>query len=307
MAKRRLRGRPLDAILLLDKPSGISSNKALQQVKAIYFAQKAGHTGSLDPLATGMLPICFGEATKFSQFLLDADKHYQVTAQLGVRTDTCDSEGEITATAETSEIDSDAIETVLKTFRGSIEQVPSMFSALKHQGIPLHKLARQGIEVERKARTINISNLSILNFAQQQATLSLDVKCSKGTYIRNLVDDIGQALGCGAHVIELHRLSVGSFNADEMISMDRLEALRKEEAFAALDALLLPLKNISQQLPQLKITSAAAFRLRQGQSIENCRIQTAGLVSLYIGDDEFIGIGETKVDGSLIAKRLMKS
>ena len=306
MAKRRLRGRPLNGIILLDKPLEMSSNKALQQVKGLYFAQKAGHTGSLDPLATGMLPICFGEATKFSQFLLDADKHYQVTAQLGVRTNTCDSEGEVIATAETATINHQLIEAVLEKFRGTIEQIPSMFSALKHQGVPLYKLARKGIEVERRARTVIISLLSILAFEPSKAHLTLDVKCSKGTYIRNLVDDIGQALGCGAHVIALRRLSVSHFDATKMLSLTKLEALRQQQAFAALDALLLPLENISQSLPQLRLTSAAAFRLRQGQLITHQQIQTTGLVSLSVKNEGFIGIGEISADGILQAKRLLK-
>ena len=183
MARKKACGRSLNGVLLLNKPYAISSNKVLQRVKGIYFAQKAGHTGSLDPLATGMLPICFGEATKFSQFLLDANKHYQVVAQLGVRTTTCDIEGEITSTNSTVAITYEKIEDILQQFRGTIEQVPSMFSALKYQGVPLYKLARQGIEVERQARTVNINALSIIDFDPQQKLLTLDVKCSKGTYI----------------------------------------------------------------------------------------------------------------------------
>jgi len=307
VTKRRARGRLLDGLLLLDKPSGISSNAALQRTKSIYFAKKAGHTGSLDPLATGMLPICFGEVTKFSQFLLDADKHYQVVAQLGVRTDTGDSEGEVIATEKTTHIDVEAIENVLTNFRGTIKQVPSMFSALKSQGVPLYKLARQGIEVQRQPRSVTIRQLSLLDFNQVNATLSLDVKCSKGTYVRNLVDDIGIALGCGAHVIALRRLRVGEFAAADMVTQLQLEALRNEKAFAQLDALLLPLYRIFQKLPQINLTAAAAFRLRQGQVIDERVDVTAGLVTLYDTKDGFIGIGVVKDDGSLAAKRLLKA
>ena len=307
MTKRRAHGRLLDGILLLDKPVGMSSNKALQLTKSIYYAKKAGHTGSLDPLATGMLPLCFGEATKFSQFLLDADKHYQVVAQLGVRTDTGDSEGKVIATEKTTHIDVEDIERVLTDFRGTIRQVPSMFSALKHQGVPLYKLARQGIEVQRQPRGVTIQQLSLLAFDQGNATLSLDVKCSKGTYVRNLVDDIGVMLGCGAHVITLRRLAVGEFAAVDMVTLVRLDALRKEEAFTQLDALLLPLHRIFQKLPQIDLTVAAAFRLRQGQVIDEGVGVAAGLATLYDTKGDFIGIGMVKDNGSLVAKRLLRA
>lgn len=304
MSKRRLRGRELNGILLLDKPIGITSNKALQTVKNLYFAQKAGHTGSLDPLATGMLPICFGETTKFSQFLLDADKQYTVTAQLGERTTTCDSEGEVIETKEASHIGMADIENVLPQFRGDIQQIPSMFSALKHNGQPLYKLARQGIEVERKARDITIFQLTLLSYADQR--LHLQVHCSKGTYIRNLVDDIGQALGCGAHVIELRRTQVASFASEQMVSMQTLAALREEEAFTELDDFILPLNSIAQGMPHLQVTSAAAFRLLQGQVVDDAIIETPGLFCL-LREQQFIGIGEVDDVGHLRAKRMIKS
>ena len=253
-----------------------------------------------------MLPICFGEATKFSQFLLDANKHYQVEAQLGVRTTTCDAEGEIVEIIDASSITLANMDPVLQEFSGTIEQVPSMFSALKHQGVPLYKLARQGIEVERKARTVHIESLSMLDFNEQQSILRLDVKCSKGTYVRNLVDDIGQVLGCGAHVTMLHRLSVASFTANQMVSLDKLEMLRQETAFAELDALILPLETISQTLPKINLTTAAAFRLRQGQLINDSNIKGRGLVSLSSENNHFFGIGEIVEEGVLAAKRLVK-
>lgn len=306
MTKRRARGRLLDGILLLDKPLGMSSNVALQRTKSIYFAKKAGHTGSLDPLATGMLPICFGEATKFSQFLLDADKHYQVVAQLGIRTDTCDSEGKVIATDKTTHIDVEDIEKVLTDFRGTIKQIPSMFSALKRQRVPLYKLARQGIEVQRQPRSVTIQQLSLLAFDKANATLSLDVKCSKGTYVRNLIDDIGIVLGCGAYVIALRRLGVGEFVAADMVTQLQLEALRKKQAFTQLDALLLPLHRIFQKFPQINLTAAAAFRLCQGQVINEDFSVTGGLVTLHNTKGHFIGIGVVKDNGSLVAKRLLR-
>lgn len=304
MKRAKSRGRPIDGILLLDKPIGLSSNQALQQVKGIYFAQKAGHTGSLDPLATGMLPLCFGEATKFSQFLLDADKHYQVTAQLGLKTTTCDSEGEVIETRDASSITLRDIENILPQFTGAIKQIPSMFSALKHQGQPLYKLARQGIEVEREARDVTISELTLLNFDPKEQTMSLDVHCTKGTYIRNLVDDMGEALGCGAHVIELRRLGVSQFTADQMISMETLNKLREQEAFAELDNFILPLESIAHTLPKIELTASAAFKLNHGESIENLSPLKKGFVSLQMPDQTFFGIGEITPEGRLIPKRL---
>lgn len=301
MAKKRPRGRPINGILLLDKPLGLSSNQALQTVKNIYFAQKAGHTGSLDPLATGMLPLCFGEATKFSQFLLEADKEYVVKAQLGVRTSTCDSEGEVIAEKDATAVSLAMVTAALEKFRGPIQQIPSMFSALKHKGQPLYKLARQGIEVERKPRDITIYELELLDF--QNCELSLRVKCSKGTYIRNLVDDIGEVLGCGGHVVELHRTHVGAFKSEQMISLESLETLRQGEQFAELDALILPLEAISLELPRLELTNAAAFQLQQGQMVDGMSLPDAPLVQLF-HQQRFIGIGACTA-GELVAKRLI--
>ena len=303
MAKKRARGRPINGILLLDKPIGFSSNQALQTIKNIYFAQKAGHTGSLDPLATGMLPICFGEATKFSQFLLDADKEYVVKAQLGVRTSTCDSEGEVIAEKDATGVTLAMITTALEKFRGNTQQIPSMFSALKHNGQPLYKLARQGIEVERKPRDITIYELELLDFETCQ--LSLRVKCSKGTYIRNLVEDIGEALGCGAHVVALRRTEVGAFKLTQMVSLESLEALRQTEQFTELDALILPLETMSQEMPTLELTSAAFYQLQNGQTLQQVELAEAPLVRL-LHQQHFIGIGSCSAAGELVAKRLIK-
>ena len=300
--KQHLRGRPIDGIFLLNKPKGISSNAALQTVKALYFAQKAGHTGSLDPIATGMLPICFGEATKFSQYLLNADKHYQVTAQLGVRTDTCDTEGQVieTKTIETTQTE---LEKVLENFRGDILQIPSMFSALKHKGQPLYKLARQGIEVEREARPIKIYELQLIDFTAD--SFSLDVRCSKGTYIRNLVDDIGQALGCGAHVTALHRLGVAGFQAEQMIDIPALETSKHAEAFKEMDELLLPMSSALVHLPILALSEVASFQLQQGNAVQVFKAPTAGFVRLQNSRQEFIGIGEIQEDGKVAPRRLI--
>jgi len=210
MARRR-RGRSLDGILVLDKPSGVSSNRALQMAKRLYGAAKAGHTGSLDPLATGVLPLCFGEATKFSQFLLDADKAYESTFVLGVATATGDAEGEVQVTGDASAVTEADVAAALDTFRGEIEQVPSMYSALKHQGQPLYKLARQGKEVERKTRRVVIKQLDLRAFrGGAQAQVDIYLECSKGTYVRSLAEDLGAVLACGAHVSRLRRTRAGA-------------------------------------------------------------------------------------------------
>lgn len=231
--------RQVDGILLLDKPVGLSSNQILQKVKYLFQAKKAGHTGTLDVLASGLLVICFGKATKLAGTLLNANKSYLVTAKLGIKTTTCDAEGEIVATKPTAAITRELIEEVLQKFRGEILQTPSMYSALKHKGTPLYKLARQGIEVERKPRKVNIFSLKLL--AWQQDELTLEIVCSKGTYVRNLIDDIGQMLGCGAYVTALRRLSIGKFNAAQMHTFEQLQQAYQDNGLCALDAKLLPL------------------------------------------------------------------
>jgi len=232
--------RQIDGVLLLDKPIGISSNQALQKIKHLFQAKKAGHTGTLDVLASGLLIICFGKATKLAGTLLNANKSYQVTAKLGIKTTTCDAEGEVVATKPTDKITEELIESVLQKFRGEIMQVPSMYSALKHKGTPLYKLARQGIEVERKARKVNIYKLELLDWHQD--LLKLEVCCSKGTYVRNLIDDIGQALGCGAYVAELRRLSVGKFKTEQMCTIDQLKRSYEADGLAAIDVKILPME-----------------------------------------------------------------
>ena len=247
MAKRHRRGRPVHGILLLDKPCGGSSNHALQRAKRMFGASKAGHTGSLDPLATGMLPVCFGEATKLSAFLLDADKGYETTLKLGVTTDSADADGEIVQTRAVPDwLDEDQFAAICQRFTGSLTQVPPMVSAIKIDGQRLYKLARQGKKVERPARPVTIHHLEVLAFSGDTARLA--VHCSKGTYIRSLVTDIGEAIGCGAHVIALRRTFVSPFQQQPMISLETLEQMMtgppgaddQSALWPALDALLLP-------------------------------------------------------------------
>lgn len=303
MARQRHRGRAVSGILLLDKPAGITSNGALQTVKKMYAAAKAGHTGSLDPLATGMLPICFGEATKFSQFLLDADKEYRVTARLGVVTETGDADGEVIRTRPVAVTPAE-VETALMAFEGDIEQIPSMYSAIKHQGQPLYKLARQGIEVERQPRRVTIHRLTLHEVAADSVTF--DVACSKGTYVRTLVEDLGERLGCGAHVTALRRLSAGPYPAERMMTLDQLGALKAEGGFEALDALLLPVATSVAEWPRVELGDNAAWYLRQGQPVMAENRPRDGWVSLWEkSSGRFLGVGEIQEDGRVAPRRLL--
>jgi tRNA pseudouridine55 synthase len=304
VAKRH--GRPIDGILILDKPQGITSNTALQMAKRLFSAAKAGHTGSLDPLATGVLPLCFGEATKFSQYLLDADKIYRSTFALGVSTASGDSDGEILAQCDASALDGAQIEAALAQFRGAIEQVPSMYSAIKKDGQPLYKLARQGIEVERAPRAVVIRELRIEAFrAGARAELDLWVHCSKGTYVRSLAEDLGRVLGCGAHVCRLRRVQAGPFGAADAVTLQSLEALRAREAFAELDQLLRPADTAVAALPRVTLAEAAGFYLRQGQPVLVPKAPTAGLVQLQLASGEFVGVGEILDVGRVAPRRLV--
>ena len=300
--RHRHKGRPVNGILLLDKPIGLTSNDALQEVKHLYKARKAGHTGSLDPLASGLLPICLGEATKASGFLLDADKHYRMTCRLGVRTTTGDAEGEVLETRPVGALDAAALEAVLDRFRGPIQQVPPMYSAVKHQGERLYKLARQGMEVTREARTVVIHELRLL--AMNLPELELDVHCTKGTYVRTLAEDIGDLLGCGAHVITLRRLGVGPYDEAGMITLADLKQLLLQ-GFEALDAILLPVETALAQWPGVRLSSDAAFYLRQGQPVLVPHAPTSGWVRLYQGEHQFLGMGQILDDGRVAPKRLM--
>lgn len=291
MMKRNLHG-----IFLLDKPLGGSSNHALQRVKRLFYAEKAGHTGSLDPLATGMLPICFGEATKYSQHLLDANKIYEVTAQLGVRTDTGDSEGQIISQCECHATYDDIVQ-ILPKFTGEIQQIPPMHSALKHKGRPLYEYARKGETIDRPARTVIIYALDLIH--QTASTISLRVHCSKGTYIRSLIDDIGEELGCGAHVTVLRRTMVEPFDAYPMISLDELEASTDRDRY------LLPLDAALIAWPKYILDELQVKRLLQGLPL--FLEGQAGLVRFYSASDSFLGVGEIAEKGEVKNKRLVST
>lgn len=311
MASRRRSGRNVTGILLLDKPLGLSSNEALQRVKRLYQARKAGHTGSLDPLATGLLPCCLGDATKFSAFLLDADKRYQVRVRLGQTTATGDAEGEVLDERALPEgLDAVQIETVLRDFTGTIDQLPPMYSAVKHQGQRLYKLARQGVEVERTPRQIQIHALTLLDVSLPE--IRLDVHCSKGTYVRTLAEDIGKALGCGAYVSELRRTGVGPYIESAQhpfVSLDAIESLladgEPEGAMQRLDGLLLGLDTALDHWPALRLSADAAFYLAQGQAVLVPRAPTEGLVRLYDPSEHFLGVGSILDDGRVQPKRLI--
>ncbi|MCL1124709.1 tRNA pseudouridine(55) synthase TruB [Shewanella surugensis] len=306
---RRSRGRLIDGVLLLDKDTGMSSNFALQRVKRLFGAAKAGHTGALDPLATGMLPVCLGEATKFSQHLLDADKRYLVTAKLGERTDTSDSDGEV---VQTRPIDftQAQLETALEYFRGETMQVPSMYSALKYQGQPLYKYAREGIEVPRQARHITVFELNFVSLEGDE--LTLDIHCSKGTYIRTITDDLGEMLGCGAHVIMLRRTQVAGYPAENMMSLATLEALvakadeQEIKSSLLLDPLLLPMDTAVSSLREINLPELSAPYLMQGQAVQALGLIPDELVRITIGDErQFVGIGCMNDEGLLAPKRLV--
>ena len=296
--------RKVDGILLLDKPLNMTSNGALQRVKRLFRAKKAGHTGSLDPLATGMLPICFGEATKFSQFLLESDKSYQVSVQLGVKTTTGDAEGDVVDTRSVEHVTKELVEATLPQFFGLQQQIPPMFSAIKLNGKPLYELARKGIEVERKSRTINIYTLQLTAF--EGDTLKLLVQCSKGTYIRTLVEDIGEVLGCGAHVSGLHRNAVTPYEESKMYQLDTLEEMVEKDGLAALDSCLLPVETSVQALPAIQLSSAASFYIRMGQPVMVSRLPKDGRVRVYSENALFMGVGDVLEDGRVAPCRLVK-
>ena len=303
MSKPRKRGRDIHGVFLLDKPQGMSSNDIMQKVKRIFQANKAGHTGALDPLATGMLPICLGEATKFSQFLLDADKRYLVTAKLGERTDTSDAEGQIVETREVK-VKTPEILTALEQFRGDILQVPTMFSALKHNGKPLYEYARQGITVEREARPITIFEL---NFIEYNAPyLTLEVHCSKGTYIRTLVDDLGEALGCGAHVTMLRRTAVADYPTEKMLDWHALQNLAEQQDLSLLDALLLPMDTAVAKLPALTLNESQTQGIGFGQRVKfdnPNRLQ--GQVRLFSHENRFLGVAVIDENNVIRPQRLV--
>ena len=295
---RRRRGRKVDGMLVLDKPKGISSNEAVQQAKRLFGAQKVGHTGSLDPLATGVLPLCFGEATKFSQFLLSSDKKYWARIRLGIATDSGDADGEVIAETDASHVTAAMIEEALGAFRGRIEQVP------KHNGQPLYKLARQGIEVERKARCVELFSNELLRF--EDGELELAIHCSKGTYVRTIAEELGAKLGVGGHVTELRRTAAGPFSEDDLVQLDELEAQRADGA--SLDGHLKPIASAVAQWPAVELSEATSFYLRQGQPVQVAHAPTDGWVRLMEADNDqpvFLGVGEILDDGRVAPRRLV--
>ena len=298
---KRIR-RNVSGIILLDKPLGFTSNAALQKVRWLLNAEKAGHTGSLDPLATGVLPLCFGEATKFSQYLLDSDKGYETVMQMGQTTNTADAEGEVLQTREVTVGRAD-IEALLPRFRGPISQIPPMYSALKRDGQPLYKLARAGEVVEREARSVTINRLELLECEGTRARLT--VGCSKGTYIRTLVEDIGEALGCGAYVAELRRTQAGPFELAQTVTLEELEQAHAEGGNEALDRFLQPVDSGLQDWPLLQFSEHSAFYWLQGQPVRAPEAPKFGMVRVQDHNGRFIGIGEVSDDGRIAPRRLI--
>ena len=306
MGRRKNKGRNVSGVLLLDKPQGCSSNHILQKVKHLFGAAKAGHTGSLDPLATGMLPVCLGEATKISAFLLDSDKRYHLQCQLGVSTTTGDAEGEVLETQDVSSITEQDVKAVLPEFIGEIQQIPPMYSALKHNGERLYKLARQGIEVERKARSVTIYDIEFISLRtddQQRLILELEVACSKGTYVRTLAEDIAKKLHCGAHITALRRLSVGPYDG-EMLTIEQLTELAAQGE-EKLDSCLQPIDSGVADWPDVHLGSDAAFYVQQGQAVMVPHAPTQGWVRIY-DHSHFLGLGEIQDDGLVAPRRMIK-
>lgn len=309
MSRPRRRGRDIHGVLLLDKPQGLSSNDALQKVKRLYNANRAGHTGALDPLATGMLPICLGEATKFSQYLLDSDKRYRVIARLGQRTDTSDADG-VVVSERPVDFTEDALMAALDSFRGETQQIPSMYSALKYQGRKLYEYAREGIEVPRESRSINVYELLFIRHEGNE--LELEIHVSKGTYIRTIIDDLGEKLGCGAHVTYLRRLQVATYPIAKMVTLEQLNALaeeahrREQPPAALLDVLLMPMDSPAAEYPVVNLLSEVAAWFKQGMPVRVAGAPSAGLVRVTEGDEhKFIGMAEIADDGRVAPRRLV--
>ncbi|MCS2148536.1 tRNA pseudouridine(55) synthase TruB [Scandinavium manionii] len=309
MSRPRRRGRDIHGVLLLDKPEGASSNDVLQKVKRLYNANRAGHTGALDPLATGMLPVCLGEATKFSQYLLDSDKRYRVIAKLGQRTDTSDADG-LVVEERPMTFSATELASALESFRGDTMQVPSMYSALKYQGKKLYEYARQGIEVPREARPITVYELLFIRHEGDE--LELEIHCSKGTYIRTIIDDLGEKLGCGAHVTMLRRLAVSRYPVDRMVTLEHLQALvaQAEEqdipAAQLLDPLLMPMDSPAEDFPVVNLPLTSSVYFKNGNPVRTADVQVHGLVRVTEGEDgKFIGMGEIDDEGRVAPRRLV--
>jgi tRNA pseudouridine55 synthase len=309
---RKPKGRQIDGILLLNKCMGLTSNAALQRAKWLMAAAKAGHTGSLDPMATGVLPLCFGEATKFSQYLLDADKKYRCTMRFGITTNTGDAEGTELNNTPTPQLTQAEVEAALAQFTGEIQQVPSMFSAIKHQGQPLYKLAREGIEIERPARPVTVYSLQLTAFrGGDYPEADVEAHVSKGTYIRTLAEDTGRVLGCGAHISALHRSQAGPFLESQCVSLDEMEALRGEGRADVLDHLLLPVEKAIDHLQTITVPAASGYYLRQGQPVLEVKAlqhtTTGEMVRVVLDNGEFLGVAEIQADGRIAPKKLLQT
>ncbi len=292
----KARGRNIHGVLLLNKPAGLTSNDCLQKVKRLFNANRAGHTGSLDKPATGMLPICLGEATKLTSYLLDADKVYEAKVRLGIMTTTGDAAGDVLEQKPIPKIDKELLLNVIKQFVGTISQVPPMYSALKHQGQRLYKLAYQDQEVEREPRNITIYDIDLLEFDND--SFKIKVSCSKGTYIRSLAVDIGEKLGCGAHIETLHRIEVSQFSREEMVDFENIESITD------IDSLLLPMDSVVEHLPIVDLEQDSTAYVLNGQAVLVAKSPSSGLVRLYDHEQFFIGIGHILEDGRVAPKRL---
>lgn len=290
--------RTVDAVLLLDKPSGMSSNSALQVARRRFQAAKAGHGGTLDPLASGLLPVLFGEATKFSGSLLEGGKRYEAVVRLGIRTDTADADGAVIAERPV-EVTDGALERALDGFRGDIEQVPPMHSALKHQGRPLYEYARKGIEIERPARRVVVHSLELESFTGDACVLR--VHCGKGFYVRALADDLGEVLGCGAHLSGLRRTAVGRFDIADAVTPAQMEAFSEPER----DARLLPADALITELPELALDPESAWQIAHGQAVWLPRLRVGAVHRIYAPDGRFLGVAAVDEDGKLAPRRLI--
>lgn len=300
------RGRAVNGILVLDKAPGCSSNQALQRVKRLYSAAKAGHTGSLDPLATGVLPLCFGEATKFSQYLLDADKAYESTFVFGAVTDTGDLDGKVIERSDASGLTEANVIQALTSFEGEIQQVPPMYSAIKQGGQPLYKLARQGLEVERNPRSVVIRQLRLRAFrGGDRPEADIYMECTKGTYVRSLAEDLGRSLGCGAFVQTLRRTRAGPFGIEDSITLNALEALKEAGELQELDNFLLPADAALHELPLVRLSESGGFYMRQGQPVLVPNAPSDGIVRVALETGEFLGVGEILDDGRVAPRRLI--
>jgi tRNA pseudouridine55 synthase len=290
--------RPVNGVFLLDKPLGYSSNQALQKVKWLYQAAKAGHTGTLDPLASGLLPICLGEATKFAQYVTDADKTYVAIIKLGETTTTGDAEGDTLITASVNVTKLQFVK-ICQQFIGNISQIPPMYSALKHEGKALYEYARQGVDIARQARVVNIKKIEVNSFEDEAAEIT--VSCSKGTYIRTLAEDIGKVLGCGAHLIGLRRIETAGYQLLQALTIEQLEAMSVEER----DAVLLPVDSAIEDLPKVILNDEAAYFLLRGQAVWQAGKIPHTDLRIYDEDNQFLGLGFLQEDGKIAPKRLI--